>query len=98
MFNVGTTVKGDHAHAGTLQVLKNLEKLNIIKILKIVRYEAETLYDDMEGYDRCENFEVQIDIPNNNPVDGYMGQDFVGSMLSGLHNVEVQWHGFTMKY
>ena len=77
--------KGENVIDGTFQVLKNLEKLGVLKIVEVRSYDRIECYDsfeDLESY--FETFEAVIDIVYGNPIDGFSKNGFIERMISGL--------------
>lgn len=75
--------KGDGVHVGTLDALKDLEKMGLFKIVSIENYHQDEWWDDMEGYDM---YDESFDISISDEKDlGNTGYAFVHNMLHGLN-------------
>lgn len=77
--------KGDFVIPGTLEVLKNLEKLGALVIDEVRSFDKIEYYDYIEDSEiEVECFEVVIHRTENNPIDGFSKYDFIWRIIKGL--------------
>lgn len=78
-----TTYKADYVSCGTLNALKELEKLGLFTIVEIQDYTEHEEWCESEGYEvYSESFRILIE-DKENPINSH-GYDYVTRMICGL--------------
>lgn len=78
-----TEYEGNYVNCGTLNALKELEKLGLFTIVEIRDYTEHESWCEIEGYEMySESFTILIEDKENSVNVG--GYDFVGTMIRSL--------------